>query len=154
MWAQFRVMPRSATRLMDRSFPVIRVCLGFDLDRRAYDRGTASPLSRGNLAFVERIVKNRGAVSKDTMAEDTDLTLTMHRQGYKVASTPTDMAFTGAPRRQCRTRAPANPLGLSHAAMSLKHRDMSLTRFMAPGLFQFAECVVLSHFSCGADPAD
>ncbi len=71
---------------------------GFNLDRRAYHQldcitvvpGAASALRRDALLAA-------GGFSDDTIAEDTDMTLTFHRLGWRVAYEPQAPVWTEAP---------------------------------------------------------
>jgi cellulose synthase/poly-beta-1,6-N-acetylglucosamine synthase-like glycosyltransferase len=71
---------------------------GFNLDRRAYDKldcitvvpGAVSALRRGAIMEV-------GGINGDTLAEDTDLTLCLHKKGYRIAYAPSAIAWTEAP---------------------------------------------------------
>lgn len=71
---------------------------GFNLDRRAYHQlncitvvpGAVSALRKSAIYLV-------GGISTETLAEDTDLTLALHRRGYRVVYVPTAVAWTEAP---------------------------------------------------------
>ena len=79
-------------------FQSLEYTCGFNLDRRAYDQWNCVTVVPGAIsAFRKSIIMKAGGLSEDTMAEDTDLTLMIHRLGYKVAYAPTAVAFTEAP---------------------------------------------------------
>ena len=48
-------------------------------------------------AFRRRALEAAGEISESTLAEDTDLTMTMHRTGWRVVYQPTAIAHTEAP---------------------------------------------------------
>jgi cellulose synthase/poly-beta-1,6-N-acetylglucosamine synthase-like glycosyltransferase len=79
-------------------FQSLEYTCGFNLDRRAYDQWNCVTVVPGAVsAFRKSAIMEAGGLSEDTMAEDTDLTLMIHRLGYKVAYAPTAVAFTEAP---------------------------------------------------------
>jgi cellulose synthase/poly-beta-1,6-N-acetylglucosamine synthase-like glycosyltransferase len=79
-------------------FQSLEYTCGFNLDRRAYDQWNCVTVVPGAVsAFRKSAIIDAGALSEDTMAEDTDLTLMIHRLGYKVAYAPTAVALTEAP---------------------------------------------------------
>ena len=71
---------------------------GFNLDRRAYHRLNCITVVPGAVsAFKKSAVFAAGGISTETLAEDTDLTLSMHRRGLKVCYAPRAVAWTEAP---------------------------------------------------------
>lgn len=73
--------------------------LGFNLDRRMYDMLGCMPTVPGAIgAFRASALAEVGGFSDDTLAEDTDLTMAIHRAGYRVAYEPRAIALTEAPQ--------------------------------------------------------
>lgn len=73
---------------------------GFNLDRRAYHHLNCITVVPGAVSALRRsAVLEAGGISTDTLAEDTDLTLSLHRLGYRVAYAPLALAWTEAPER-------------------------------------------------------
>ncbi len=71
---------------------------GFNLDRAAYDVLNCITVAPGAVSAYRRsAIKAAGGMSPDTLAEDTDLTLNIHRAGYRVAYTSAARAWTEAP---------------------------------------------------------
>ena len=71
---------------------------GFNLDRRAYDRWNCITVVPGAISAIRRsAIANVGGLSLDTLAEDTDLTLALHRGDNRIVYTPDAIAWTEAP---------------------------------------------------------
>ncbi|MHC1743440.1 MAG: glycosyltransferase [Syntrophobacteraceae bacterium] len=71
---------------------------GFNLDRRAYHQLNCITVVPGAVSALRKsAVMQVGGISTDTLAEDTDLTLALHRKGYRVAYVPAAIAWTEAP---------------------------------------------------------
>jgi cellulose synthase/poly-beta-1,6-N-acetylglucosamine synthase-like glycosyltransferase/peptidoglycan/xylan/chitin deacetylase (PgdA/CDA1 family)/spore germination protein YaaH len=71
---------------------------GFNLDRRAYHQLDCITVVPGAVGALRRTaVLAAGGVKADTLAEDTDLTLSLHRLGWRVAYEPQAIAWTEAP---------------------------------------------------------
>jgi cellulose synthase/poly-beta-1,6-N-acetylglucosamine synthase-like glycosyltransferase/peptidoglycan/xylan/chitin deacetylase (PgdA/CDA1 family)/spore germination protein YaaH len=71
---------------------------GFNLDRRAYDDLNAITVVPGAVCALRKThVLEAGGFSHDTLAEDTDLTLMLHRLGYGIRYAPQALAWTEAP---------------------------------------------------------
>lgn len=71
----------------------------FNLDRRAFDVLNAITVVPGAAsAFRAQAIREAGGIQADTMAEDTDLTLSLHRAGYRVRHTRWARAVTEAPQ--------------------------------------------------------
>lgn len=71
---------------------------GFNLDRRAYHQLNAITVVPGAVSALRRSgVLAAGGISTDTLAEDTDLTLALHRARFHVAYAPSAVAWTEAP---------------------------------------------------------
>lgn len=71
---------------------------GFNLDRRAYTVWDCVTVVPGAVsAFRREAIEAAGGFSHDTLAEDTDMTLTLHRLGWSVRYAPRAIAWTEAP---------------------------------------------------------
>jgi peptidoglycan-N-acetylglucosamine deacetylase len=71
---------------------------GFNLDRRAYDRWNCITVVPGAISALRRSAITRaGGLSLDTLAEDTDLTLALHKGKNRIVYTPDAIAWTEAP---------------------------------------------------------
>lgn len=71
---------------------------GFNLDRRAYDAWNCITVAPGAVSAVRAgALREAGGFLPDTLAEDTDLTLTLHRRGYRIRYTDGAIAWTEAP---------------------------------------------------------
>ncbi|MBV9126960.1 MAG: glycosyltransferase, partial [Verrucomicrobia bacterium] len=71
---------------------------GFNLDRRAYDRWNCITVAPGAISALRRsALRQVGGFRTDTLAEDTDLTLSLHRRGWRVAYAANAIAYTESP---------------------------------------------------------
>jgi peptidoglycan/xylan/chitin deacetylase (PgdA/CDA1 family)/GT2 family glycosyltransferase len=76
----------------------IEYVIGFNLDRRMYDVLQCMPTVPGAIgAFRRSAVEEVGGVSDDTLAEDTDLTMALEREGWRVVYAEHARAWTEAP---------------------------------------------------------
>ncbi|MFJ4618970.1 bifunctional polysaccharide deacetylase/glycosyltransferase family 2 protein [Streptomyces sp. NPDC088812] len=76
----------------------IEYVMGFNLDRRMYDLLRCMPTIPGAIgAFRRDAVLEVGGMSEDTLAEDTDITIAMHRAGWNVVYQEHAIAWTEAP---------------------------------------------------------
>jgi cellulose synthase/poly-beta-1,6-N-acetylglucosamine synthase-like glycosyltransferase/peptidoglycan/xylan/chitin deacetylase (PgdA/CDA1 family) len=76
----------------------IEYVVGFNLDRRFYDLAGCMPTVPGAIGAFRRAALDRvGGVSEDTLAEDTDLTMAILRDGWRVVYAPDAVAWTEAP---------------------------------------------------------
>ncbi|MFJ5308767.1 bifunctional polysaccharide deacetylase/glycosyltransferase family 2 protein [Streptomyces sp. NPDC088350] len=76
----------------------IEYVMGFNLDRRMYDLLRCMPTIPGAIgAFRREAVLQVGGMSEDTLAEDTDITIAMHREGWRVVYQEHARAWTEAP---------------------------------------------------------
>ncbi|BCB89407.1 bifunctional polysaccharide deacetylase/glycosyltransferase family 2 protein [Phytohabitans suffuscus] len=76
----------------------IEYVIGFNLDRRLYETLDCMPTVPGALgAFRKGAVRAAGGLSRSTLAEDTDLTMALHRTGWRVVYQETAIARTEAP---------------------------------------------------------
>ncbi len=110
---------------------------GYNLDRRAYTHWNCVTVVPGAIsAFRSSAIAEAGGFSPQTLAEDTDMTLTLHRLGYRIAYAPEAIAWTEAPQTW-RTLAKQRVRWAFGTMQCLwKHRDMTLNpRYRALGLF-------------------
>jgi peptidoglycan-N-acetylglucosamine deacetylase len=71
---------------------------GFNLERRAFDDLNCIPVVPGAIgAWRKKAVEEVGYFQHDTLAEDTDITITLLRHGYKVEFEVRALAYTEAP---------------------------------------------------------
>jgi cellulose synthase/poly-beta-1,6-N-acetylglucosamine synthase-like glycosyltransferase/peptidoglycan/xylan/chitin deacetylase (PgdA/CDA1 family) len=76
----------------------IEYVIGFNLDRRMYDVLECMPTVPGAVgAFRRSAVRRVGGVPEDTLAEDTDLTMALERDGWRVVYEEHARAWTEAP---------------------------------------------------------
>ncbi|MCQ4206562.1 bifunctional polysaccharide deacetylase/glycosyltransferase family 2 protein [Streptomyces longispororuber] len=76
----------------------IEYVMGFNLDRRMYDLLRCMPTIPGAIgAFRRDDVLAVGGMSEDTLAEDTDITIALHRAGRRVVYEERARAWTEAP---------------------------------------------------------
>ncbi|GAA2326327.1 bifunctional polysaccharide deacetylase/glycosyltransferase family 2 protein [Dactylosporangium salmoneum] len=76
----------------------IEYVIGFNLDRRLYDTFGCIPTIPGALgAFRRQALSDAGGLTVDTIAEDTDLTMAIHRAGWQVVYEENARAYTEAP---------------------------------------------------------
>jgi peptidoglycan-N-acetylglucosamine deacetylase len=76
----------------------IEYVIGFNLERRCYDALGCIPTVPGAVgAFRRSALAGAGGMSADTLAEDTDLTMTLLRLGWRVVYEDRARAWTEAP---------------------------------------------------------
>jgi cellulose synthase/poly-beta-1,6-N-acetylglucosamine synthase-like glycosyltransferase/peptidoglycan/xylan/chitin deacetylase (PgdA/CDA1 family) len=76
----------------------IEYVMGFNLDRRMYDLMRCMPTIPGAVGGFRRTALDEvGGMSDDTLAEDTDVTMAMHRAGWHVVYAERARAWTEAP---------------------------------------------------------
>ena len=69
-----------------------------NFDRRAFDLLNCITVVPGAIgAFKKEAVKLAGGFTTDTLAEDCDLTMRLHRQGYKIRNCSKAISYTEAP---------------------------------------------------------
>jgi len=118
---------------------------GFNLDRRAYDQLNCITVVPGAVSALRlRAVMDAGGISTDTLAEDTDLTLSLHRLGYRVAYAPEAVAWTEAPesfaalaRQRFRWAFGTLQCLWKHRDLIFSSRNRALGWFSLPGLWFF-----------------
>lgn len=110
---------------------------GFNLDRRAYTRWNCVTVVPGAIsAFRRSAIVNAGGFSHDTLAEDTDLTLSLHRLGYRIAYAPEAIAWTEAPETWRSLARQRVRWAFGTMQCLWKHRDLVFNpSFRALGLF-------------------
>lgn len=72
--------------------------VGFNLDRRAYTRWNCITVVPGAISAIRKAaIDEAGGLSLETLAEDTDLTLALHKQRQRIVYAPDAVAWTEAP---------------------------------------------------------
>lgn len=80
------------------SWQHIEYVTGFNLEKRAFATLKCVPVVPGAFgAWRKQVVEELGYFTDDTLAEDTDMTLKVIRQGYKVVVDEKSYAYTEAP---------------------------------------------------------
>ncbi|MFR9799479.1 bifunctional polysaccharide deacetylase/glycosyltransferase family 2 protein [Streptomyces sp. MS06] len=76
----------------------IEYVMGFNLDRRMYDVLGCMPTIPGAVGGFRRSALDQvGGMSDDTLAEDTDVTMALHRGGWRIVYAEKARAWTEAP---------------------------------------------------------
>ena len=124
---------------------------GFNLDRRAYNRWNCITVVPGAISAIRKdAIDEAGGLSLETLAEDTDLTLSLHRHRQRIVYVPDAIAWTEAPETVRTLARQRFALGLRHAAMSLEtSRHGVQLELSRPRLVQFAEHLVFPDHSGG-----
>lgn len=110
---------------------------GFNLDRRAYTRWNCITVVPGAISAMRKsAIDDAGGLSVETLAEDTDLTLSLHKRGQRIVYVPGAIAWTEAPET-VRTLARQRFRWAYGTLQCLwKHRDMIFNwRYRALGWF-------------------
>lgn len=110
---------------------------GFNLDRRAYSRWNCITVVPGAISALRKsAIDLAGGLSLETLAEDTDLTLTLHKRGQRIVYVPQAIAWTEAPET-VRTLARQRFRWAYGTLQCLcKHRDIVFNwKYGALGLF-------------------
>lgn len=85
-------------KTMVAKFQSLEYTCGFNLDRRAYHQLNCITVVPGAVSALRKsAVLAAGGISTDTLAEDTDLTLCLHKSGYQVYYAAHAVAWTEAP---------------------------------------------------------
>ncbi len=111
--------------------------VGFNLDRRAYTAWNCITVVPGAISAIRKsAIDEAGGLSLDTLAEDTDLTLALHKRGQRIVYVPEAIAWTEAPET-VRTLARQRFRWAYGTLQCLwKHRDMIFNwRYRALGWF-------------------
>jgi cellulose synthase/poly-beta-1,6-N-acetylglucosamine synthase-like glycosyltransferase/peptidoglycan/xylan/chitin deacetylase (PgdA/CDA1 family)/spore germination protein YaaH len=98
---------------------------GFNLDRRAYNRWNCITVVPGAISAIRKgAIDEAGSLSLQTLAEDTDLTLSLHKHRQRIVYVPDAIAWTEAPE-SVRTLARQRFRWAYGTLQCLwKHRDM------------------------------
>src|SRR5436305_1330805 len=98
---------------------------GFNLDRRAYNRWDCITVVPGAISAVRKdAIAEAGGLSLQTLAEDTDLTLSLHRHRQRIVDVPDAIAWTEA-QESVRTMTRQRSRWAYGTLQCLwKHRDM------------------------------
>ncbi len=98
---------------------------GFNLDRRAYNRWYCITVVPGAISAIRKeALDQAGSLSLQTLAEDTDLTLSLHKHRQRIVYVPDAIAWTEAPE-SVRTLARQRFRWAYGTLQCLwKHRDM------------------------------
>jgi cellulose synthase/poly-beta-1,6-N-acetylglucosamine synthase-like glycosyltransferase len=110
---------------------------GFNLDRRAYTEWNCITVVPGAVSALRKTaIDVAGGFSHDTLAEDTDLTLTLHRLGYRIEYAPDAVAWTEAPETWSTLAKQRFRWAFGTMQCLWKHRDLVFNpRFGALGWF-------------------
>jgi cellulose synthase/poly-beta-1,6-N-acetylglucosamine synthase-like glycosyltransferase/peptidoglycan/xylan/chitin deacetylase (PgdA/CDA1 family) len=123
---------------------------GFNLDRRAYAAWNCITVAPGAISAVRRAaLVAAGGFSTDTLAEDTDLTLAIHKAGYRIEYQPRAIAHTEAPetfaalaRQRFRWAYGTMQCAWKHRDIVFKPRYKALGWFSLPGIWFFQVALV------------
>ena len=98
---------------------------GFNLDRRAYNRWQCITVVPGAISAVRKEAINQaGGLSLETLAEDTDLTLSLHRHRQRIVYVPDAIAWTEAPETVRALARQRSRWAYGTLQCLWKHRDM------------------------------
>lgn len=128
------------------------VC-GFNLDRRAYAAWNCITVAPGAISVVRKsAIQAAGGFSYETLAEDTDLTLSIHKADYRIEYQPEAVAHTEAPETYSALARQRFRWAYGTLQCAWKHRDIifnprfkALGWFSLPGIWFFQ--VILVAFS-------
>ena len=110
---------------------------GFNLDRRAYTTWNCITVAPGAISALRRSALEKvGGFSEDTLAEDTDLTLSLHKEGYRIEYSPHAIAWTEAPETMATLAKQRFRWAFGTLQCLWKHRDLTFNPdFKALGWF-------------------
>jgi cellulose synthase/poly-beta-1,6-N-acetylglucosamine synthase-like glycosyltransferase/peptidoglycan/xylan/chitin deacetylase (PgdA/CDA1 family)/spore germination protein YaaH len=98
---------------------------GFNLDRRAYNRWNCITVVPGAVSAVRKdAIDEAGGLSLETLAEDTDLTLSLHRRRERIVYVPEAVAWTEAPETVRALTRQRSRWAYGTLQCLWKHRDM------------------------------
>ncbi len=101
---------------------------GFNLDRRAYALWNCITVVPGAVSAIRRsALEAAGGFSVDTLAEDTDLTLCLHKCGYRIESSPAAVAWTEAPESVSALARQRLRWAFGTLQCLYKHRDLTFS---------------------------
>jgi cellulose synthase/poly-beta-1,6-N-acetylglucosamine synthase-like glycosyltransferase len=123
---------------------------GFNLDRRAYAVWNCITVAPGAISAIRRdVILTAGGFSFETLAEDTDLTLAIHKTGYKVEYQPKAVAYTEAPetfsalaKQRFRWAFGTLQCVVKHSDILFNPRYKALGFFSLPGILFFQVVLV------------
>ncbi len=135
-------------------FQSLEYICGFNLDRRAYDYLNAITVAPGAIsAFRREAIEDAGGFAHDTLAEDTDLTLSLHRSGWIVTYAPEAIAWTEAPETIKALASQRFRWAFGTMQCLWKHRDMIFNpRFGALAMFSLPSIVLFQIFLIACAP--
>jgi cellulose synthase/poly-beta-1,6-N-acetylglucosamine synthase-like glycosyltransferase len=110
---------------------------GFNLDRRAYNRWQCITVVPGAISAVRKeAISEAGGLSLETLAEDTDLTLSLHRHSQRIVYVPDAIAWTEAPETMRALARQRSRWAYGTLQCLWKHRDMVFNwKYRALGWF-------------------
>ena len=98
---------------------------GFNLDRRAYNRWNCITVVPGAISAIRKdAIDEAGGLSLQTLAEDTDLTLALHRNRQRIVYVPDAIAWTEAPETMRTLARQRSRWAYGTLQCLWKHRDM------------------------------
>ena len=98
---------------------------GFNLDRRAYNRWKCITVVPGAISAIRKdAIDEAGGLSLETLAEDTDLTLSLHRHRQRIVYVPDAIAWTEAPETFATLARQRSRWAYGTLQCLWKHRDM------------------------------
>lgn len=98
---------------------------GFNLDRRAYTRWNCMTVVPGAISAIRKsAIDDAGGLSLETLAEDTDLTLTLRKRGHRMVYVPEAIAWTEAPETVATLARQRFRWAYGTLQCLWKHRDM------------------------------
>lgn len=129
-------------------FQALEYTCGFNLDRRAYDLLDCVTVVPGAACAMRRdALEQAGGFSADTLAEDTDLTLALHRAGWSVRYNPEAIAWTEAPETIGALSRQRVRWSFGTLQCLWKHRDMLLNpQFGWLGFFSLPSIALFQMF--------
>ncbi len=123
---------------------------GFNLDRQAYHYLNCITVVPGAISALKKsAVLQAGGISTDTLAEDTDLTISLHRKGFLISYVSDAVAFTEAPESLASLAKQRFRWSFGTIQCLWKHRDMVMNKhfkylgcFSLPGIWFFQVLLV------------
>src|SRR5216117_1919517 len=98
---------------------------GFNLDRRAYNRWQCITVVPVAISAIRKdAIDEAGGLSLQTLAEDTDLTLSLHRHRQRIVYVPDAIAWTEAPESVRTLTRQRSRWAYGTLQCLWKHRDM------------------------------
>ncbi len=128
----------------------IEYIVAFNLDRRALSLWNAVTVVPGAAsAFRRRALLEAGGFRRDTLAEDTDLTLAIHEAGWRIECAPDAIARTEAPetipalaKQRFRWALGTMQCVWKHRRQTFSRRNPALGWFSLPGVWLFQVLLV------------